>query len=146
MKMNGKCEKQKNYKNYKILEGKWFLMENNINVHRIIIVQNNKTLEGGAQMEVTEVRIRKLNPEGKTKAIAQITFDNEFVVHEVRVREGKDGLVMSMPRKERNGKFYDIAHPINQATRDKIEKAVLEAYDKAEDPAPVADEADGQAE
>ena len=53
---------------------------------------------------------------------------------------------MSMPRKERNGKFYDIAHPINQATRDKIEKAVLEAYDKAEDPAPVADEADGQAE
>ena len=41
---------------------------------------------------------------------------------------------------------YDIAHPINQATRDKIEKAVLEAYDKAEDPAPVADEADGQAE
>ena len=121
-------------------------MENNINVHRIIIVQNNKTLEGGAQMQVTEVRIRKLNPEGKTKAIAQITFDNEFVVHEVRVREGKDGLVMSMPRKERNGKFYDIAHPINQATRDKIEKAVLEAYDKAEDPAPVADEADGQAE
>ena len=53
---------------------------------------------------------------------------------------------MSMPRKERNGKFYDIAHPINQATRDKIEKAVLEAYDKAEDPAPVSDSTEGEAE
>ena len=132
--MNGKCEKQKNYKNYKILEGKWFLMENNINVHRIIIVQNNKTLEGGAQMEVTEVRIRKLNPEGKTKAIAQITFDNEFVVHEVRVREGKDGLVMSMPRKERNGKFnviYSYTDPDGKR-KQKLETYATKAEAKKE--------------
>ena len=46
---------------------------------------------------------------------------------------------MIMPRKERNGKFKDIAHPINQQTRDKIEKAVFEAYENAEDPAPVAE-------
>ena len=97
-------------------------------------------------MEITDVRVRKVNSGNRMKAIASITFDNEFVVHEVRVREGKEGLVMSMPRKERNGKFYDIAHPINQATRDKIEKAVLEAYDKAEDPAPVSDSTEGEAE
>ena len=55
-------------------------------------------------MQITDVRIRKITAEGKMKAIVSVTFDNEFVVHEVRVREGKEGLVMSMPRKERNGK------------------------------------------
>lgn len=112
-------------------------MENNINVH--IKCTKIKTLEGGAQMQVTEVRIRKVNSGNRMKAIAQVTFDNEFVVHEIKVIEGQDGLFMAMPRKERNGKFMDIAHPINQETRDKIEKAILEAYEKAEDPEPVSE-------
>ena len=101
-----------------------------------------KTLEGGAQMEVTEVRIRKVNSGNRMKAVAQVTFDNEFVVHEIKVIEGPNGLFIAMPRKERNGKFNDIAHPINQATRDKIQKAVLEEYEKAEDQEPVADSED----
>lgn len=106
-------------------------MENNIIVQ--VYVQNKKTLEGGAQMQVTEVRIRKVDSGNRMKAIAQVTFDNEFVVHEIKVIEGQDGLFIAMPRKERNGRFMDIAHPINQETRDKIEKAILEAYAKEED-------------
>lgn len=101
----------------------------------------NKLLERGAQMEVTDVQVRKrVNPGNRTRAIVSVTFDNEFVVHGIRVSERDDGrLSMIMPRKERNGKFKDIAHPINQQTRDKIEKAVFEAYENAEDPAPVAE-------
>lgn len=87
-------------------------------------------------MEITDVRVRKISSGGRMKAIASVTFDQEFVVHEIKVIEGQDGLFMSMPRKERNGKFMDIAHPINQETRDKIEKAILKAYDEAEDPVP----------
>ena len=105
-------------------------MENNIIVQ--VYVQNKKTLEGGAQMQVTEVRIRKVDSGNRMKAIAQVTFDNEFVVHEIKVIEGQDGLFIAMPR---NGRFMDIAHPINQETRDKIEKAILEAYAKEEDSA-----------
>lgn len=93
-------------------------------------------------MEVTEVRIRKVNSGNRMKAVAQVTFDNEFVVHEIKVIDGPNGLFMAMPRKERNGKFNDIAHPINQSTRDKIQKAVLEEYEKAEDLEPVADSED----
>ena len=107
-------------------------MENNINVHSNCT--KIKTLEGGAQMEITDVRVRKISSGGRMKAIASVTFDQEFVVHEIKVIEGQNGLFMSMPRKERNGKFMDIAHPINQETRDKIEKAILKAYDEAEDP------------
>lgn len=107
-------------------------MENNISVHRNCT--KIKTLEGGAQMEITDVRVRKISSGGRMKAIASVTFDQEFVVREIKIIEGQKGLFMSMPRKERNGKFKDIAHPINQATRDKIEKAILKAYDEAEDP------------
>lgn len=90
-------------------------------------------------MEITDVQVRKVNSGNRMKAIASITFDNEFVVHEIKVIEGQDGLFMAMPRREKNGKFRDIAHPINQETRDKIQKAIFEAYDKAEDPMPVAE-------
>ena len=110
-------------------------MKNNINVHSNI-VQKIKTLEGGAQMEITDVRVRKISSGGRMKAIASVTFDQQFVVHEIKVIEGQVGLFMSMPRKERNGKYMDIAHPINQETRDMIEKAILKAYDEAEDPVP----------
>ena len=89
-------------------------------------------------MEITDVRVRKVNSGNRMKAIAYITFDHEFVVHEIKVIEGQDGLFMAMPRREKNGKFNDIAHPINQETRNKIQKAILEAYDKAEDPMPAA--------
>ena len=85
-------------------------------------------------MEITDVRLKKVNSEKKMKAIASVTFDNEFVVHDIKVIESQNGLFMAMPsRKNPNGVFKDIAHPINQDTRAKIEKAILEAYENADD-------------
>jgi stage V sporulation protein G len=109
-------------------------------------VPKNKLLERGAQMEITDVRVKKVNSGNRMKAIASITFDNEFVIHEIKVIEGQDGLFMAMPRREKNGKFNDIAHPINQATRDKIQNAILEAYEKAEDPIPASEISNEDAE
>lgn len=83
-------------------------------------------------MTITDVRIRKIASDGKMKAIVSITFDNEFVVHDIKVIEGQNGLFIAMPsRKTPDGEFKDIAHPINTDTREKIQKAVLEAYEQA---------------
>ena len=83
-------------------------------------------------MQITDVRIRKIASEGKMKAIVSVTFDNEFVVHDIKVIEGQSGLFIAMPsRKTPDGEFKDIAHPINTDTREKIQKAVLEAYEQA---------------
>ncbi|HZW67760.1 MAG TPA: septation regulator SpoVG [Pseudogracilibacillus sp.] len=84
-------------------------------------------------MEVTDVRLRRVNTEGKMRAIASITFDDEFVVHDVRVIDGNNGLFVAMPSKRTSdGEFRDIAHPINSQTREKIQAAVLEAYEARE--------------
>ncbi|MFO7151895.1 MAG: septation regulator SpoVG [Bacillota bacterium] len=83
-------------------------------------------------MEVTDVRIRKVENEGRMKALVSVTFDNEFVVHDIRIIEGDQGLFIAMPsRKTSSGRFKDVAHPINSASREKIERAVLEQYEKA---------------
>ena len=83
-------------------------------------------------MTITDVRIRKIASEGKMKAIVSVTFDNEFVVHDIKVIEGQNGLFIAMPsRKTPDGEFKDIAHPINTDTREKIQSAILEAYEKA---------------
>lgn len=87
-------------------------------------------------MEITDVRLKKFNTGSKMKAIASITFDNEFVVHEIKVIESQKGTIIAMPSKGKNGKFNDIAHPINSETREKITKAIMKAYDEAEDPEP----------
>lgn len=81
-------------------------------------------------MEVTDVRIRRLNgSEGKMRAICSVTLDNEFVVHEVRIVDGQNGLFVAMPsRKTQDGEFRDIAHPITPAARSKIQEAVLRVY------------------
>ena len=85
-------------------------------------------------MQITDVRVRKITKEGKMKAIVSITLDDEFVVHDIKVIEGEKGLFIAMPsRKSSDGEYRDIAHPINTQTRDKLQKLVLEAYDKAED-------------
>ena len=88
-------------------------------------------------MTITDVRVRKIASEGKMKAIVSVTFDNEFVVHEIKVMEKPEGLFIAMPRRKKGERYYDIAHPINQEVRDKITKAVLEKYEEAEDPEPV---------
>lgn len=81
-------------------------------------------------MEITDIRIRRIDVEGKMKAVVSVTFDNEFVVHDIKVIESQNGLFIAMPsRKTPDGEFKDIAHPINAAAREKIQKAVLEKYE-----------------
>ncbi|ELK48344.1 septation regulator SpoVG [Halobacillus sp. ACCC02827] len=83
-------------------------------------------------MEVTDVRLRRVNTDGRMRAIASITLDQEFVVHDIRVIDGNNGLFVAMPSKRTpDGEFRDIAHPINSGTRGKIQDAVLEAYHQA---------------
>lgn len=84
-------------------------------------------------MEVTDVRLRRVTSEGKMRAIASITFDDEFVVHDVRIIDGNNGLFVAMPSKRTSdGEFRDIAHPINSKTREKIQVAVLKEYESRE--------------
>ncbi len=86
-------------------------------------------MRGGERMEVTDVRLRKVLTDGRMKAIASITLDNEFVVHDIRVIDGNAGLFVAMPSKRTpDGDFRDIAHPINAETRNKFQEAVLYAY------------------
>lgn len=83
-------------------------------------------------MQITDVRVRRLNGDGKMKAIVSITFDDEFVVHDIKVIEGQNGLFIAMPsRRMGDGDFRDIAHPLVSETRNKIKDAVLDAYERA---------------
>lgn len=89
-------------------------------------------LKGDVQMQITDVRIRKVTKEGKMKAVVSITMDNEFVIHDIKVIEGEKGLFIAMPsRKAGDGEYRDIAHPINSETRDKIQRIILESYEVA---------------
>ncbi|MCL6580601.1 MAG: septation regulator SpoVG [Firmicutes bacterium] len=84
-------------------------------------------------MRVTDVRVRRLNPEGRMKAVASVTLDGEFVIHDVRVVEGHNGLFVAMPsRKTPDGEFRDIAHPITPDARERVQTAVLKAYGEAQ--------------
>jgi len=84
-------------------------------------------------MQITDVRLRKVNSENRMKAVASVTFDNEFVIHDIKVIESQNGLFIAMPsRKTPNGEFKDIAHPINADTREKIQASILEAYNAPE--------------
>ena len=81
-------------------------------------------------MQVTDVRVRKIEKEGKMRAIVSITLDNEFVIHDIKVIEGEKGLFIAMPsRKAADGEYRDIAHPINSGTRDRIQKVILDKYE-----------------
>ena len=83
-------------------------------------------------MKITDVRVRKIEKEGKMKAIVSITIDNEFVVHDIKVIEGEKGLFIAMPsKKATDGEYRDIAHPINSGTRDSIQRVILEQYERA---------------
>lgn len=83
-------------------------------------------------MQITETRIRLMQDEGKMRAIASVTFDECFVVHDIKVIDGSNGMFVAMPsRKMGEGGFRDIAHPIQQFMRDMIRETVLKAYDEA---------------
>ncbi|MCL4542203.1 MAG: septation regulator SpoVG [Deltaproteobacteria bacterium] len=82
-------------------------------------------------MQVTEVNVFPVDEE-KLKAYVTITFDNCFVVRDLKIINGKEGLFIAMPSKKRkDGTFKDTAHPLNNETRDMIEKVVLSAYEAA---------------
>ena len=84
-------------------------------------------------MKITDVRLRKVNSENRMKAVASVTFDNEFVIHDIKVIESQNGLFIAMPsRKTPNSEYKDIAHPINLETRAKVQNAIIRAYETAE--------------
>ena len=104
-------------------------------------------------MNITDVRVRKMLKESNLKAVASITIDDDFVVHDIKVVEGENGLFIAMPtRKAADGEYRDIAHPINSATRSNIQEIVLDAYEKvlmeepAEEAAPAAEVPEEEAE
>ena len=83
------------------------------------------------KVEVTDVRLRTVNSESRMKAISSITLDDEFVIHDIRVIDGNNGLFVAMPsRRTPDGEFRDIAHPINSNMRAKIQSAVLAKYEQ----------------
>lgn len=85
-------------------------------------------------MKITDVRVRKTTKEGKMRAVVSITLDDEFVIHDIKVIDGERGLFIAMPsKKSADGEYRDIAHPINSATREKLQNMILEAYENAED-------------
>ena len=85
-------------------------------------------------MEITDVRVRKVDKEGKMKAVVSITIDNEFVIHDIKVIEGEKGLFIAMPsRKSSDGEYRDIAHPINSDTRKRIQDLILAKYEETSD-------------
>jgi stage V sporulation protein G len=81
-------------------------------------------------MEITDIRVRKVTGEGKLKAYVTVTFDDCFVVHNVKIIEGKSGVFIAMPsRKTRAGEYKDVAHPINPDFRAELQRRILERYD-----------------
>ena len=82
-------------------------------------------------MNVTDVRIRIMEKEGKLKAVASITIDDCLVIHDIKVIEGDRGLFIAMPsRKAQDGEYRDIVHPINQETRTFLQNLILDKYEE----------------
>ncbi|MBS6610086.1 MULTISPECIES: septation regulator SpoVG [Peptoniphilus] len=80
-------------------------------------------------MNITDVRLRKLPTEGKLKAIVSVTFNDEFVLHDIKIIEGNESLFLAMPsRRLSNGEYRDIAHPINSEARKELEDAIFKEY------------------
>ena len=83
-------------------------------------------------MKITDVRVRKVDTDSKMRAVASITIDDVFVVHDIKIIEGEKGLIIAMPSKKgADGEYRDPAHPINSETRVMLQNTILEAYEKA---------------
>ncbi len=83
-------------------------------------------------MLITDVKVRKINAEGRMKAVVSVTFDDCFVVHDIKVIEGQERLFIAMPsRKTPDGEFKDIAHPINADMREQLQSIILEKYEES---------------
>lgn len=80
-------------------------------------------------MNVTDVRIRRVEKEGKMKAVVSITIDNEFAVHDIKIIDGEKGLFIAMPsRRNADGEYRDVAHPINADARKQLQDLIMEKY------------------
>ncbi len=94
-------------------------------------------------MKITDVRVRKVNSAGKMRAVVSVTFDDSFVVHDIKVIEGKERMFIAMPsRKTAEGEFKDVAHPINTELRDELQTVILKKYEEvlAEEPEETVEE------
>ena len=81
-------------------------------------------------MDITDIRMRKTEDCGRMLAVASVTLFNSIVLHDIKVIDGQNGLFIAMPnRKTPAGEFKDIVHPINQEVRDKLQEAILNAYE-----------------
>ncbi len=82
-------------------------------------------------MEITDIRIRRVNSDNKMKAAVSVTFDDAIVIHDIKVIEGREAPFIAMPsRRMPNGEFRDIAHPINSETRKALEEAIFKKYNE----------------
>ena len=82
-------------------------------------------------MEISDIKIRKTMHEGRLRAVVSITIDNAFAIHDIKLVQGDERLFVAMPsRREENGVFRDIIHPISAAVRDIMEKKILDAYNE----------------
>lgn len=89
-------------------------------------------VKGVIQMQITDIRIRSVEKEGKMKAVVSITIDDEFVVHDIKIIEGEKGMFIALPsRKAADGEYRDIAHPINTATRERLQSMILSKYQES---------------
>ena len=89
-------------------------------------------VKGVIQMQITDIRIRSVEKEGKMKAVVSITIDDEYVVHDIKIIEGEKGMFIAMPsRKAADGEYRDIAHPINTATRERLQSMILSKYQES---------------
>ena len=107
-------------------------MKNNKNLYKIYCQTIKFDGKGGNVMQITDIKVRKINAEGRMKAVVSVTFDDCFVVHDIKVIEGQEKLFIAMPsRKTPDGEFKDIAHPINADMREMLQKEILEKYEES---------------
>jgi len=99
-------------------------------VTRKVRVLSGKERLGVKPMEITDVRIRMMEGDGKMKAVASITFDGEFVVHDIKVVDGEKGLFVAMPSKKVGDEYKDVAHPLTPETRKRISDAIIAKYNE----------------
>ena len=101
-------------------------------MHMQASFEQHADARGEYRMEITDVRVRRIESDGKLRAYATITFDNQFVIHNLKVIDGKSGLFVAMPsRKTKSGEFKDVAHPISSEFRNMMQQMILAAYEQA---------------
>lgn len=92
-------------------------------------------------MDITDIRIRRVDGEGKLRAYVTVTFDECFVIHNVKVIEGKAGVFIAMPsRKTKTGEYKDIAHPITPDFRSRLQDAIIVSFERGDNSGDAADE------